>query len=49
VEGIRALAIDKDHHPKWAHAHVSDVDQNEWPLFFKSPWTPATHPLRHLS
>ena len=49
VEGIRALAIDKDHHPKWAHDHVSDVDPNEWPLFFKSPWTPATHPLRHLS
>jgi len=49
VEGIRALAIDKDHHPKWAHAQLSDVVQDEWPLFFESPWTPATHPLRHLN
>jgi enoyl-CoA hydratase len=49
VEGIRALAIDKDHHPKWAHAQLSDVVQDEWPLFFESPWTPDTHPLRHLN
>jgi len=49
VEGIRALAIDKDHHPNWAHAKLSDVVQAEWPLFFESPWTPLTHPLRHLN
>jgi len=49
VEGIRALAIDKDHHPKWAHANLSDVVQDEWPLFFESPWTPEVHPLRHLN
>jgi len=49
VEGIRALAIDKDHHPKWAHAQIADVAQDEWPLFFESPWTPETHPLRHLN
>jgi len=49
VEGIRALAIDKDHHPKWAHAQIADVVQDEWPLFFESPWTPETHPLRHLN
>jgi enoyl-CoA hydratase/carnithine racemase len=49
VEGIRALAIDKDHQPKWAHAQLSDVVQDEWPLFFESPWTPLTHPLRHLN
>ena len=49
VEGIRALAIDKDHHPKWAHAQLSDVVQDEWPIFFESPWTPLTHPLRHLN
>jgi len=48
VEGIRALAIDKDHHPQWAHANLSDVQQDEWPLFFQSPWTAETHPLRHL-
>lgn len=49
VEGIRALAIDKDHHPKWAHAQLSDVGQDEWPLFFESPWTTLTHPLRDLN
>jgi len=49
VEGIRALAIDKDHQPQWAHANLSDVQQDEWPLFFQSPWTAETHPLRHLS
>jgi enoyl-CoA hydratase len=49
VEGIRALAVDKDHQPKWAHAKLSEVDAAEWPMFFDSPWTPETHPLRHLS
>ena len=49
VEGIRALAIDKDHHPKWVHAQIADVAQAKWPLFFESPWTPETHPLRHLN
>ena len=49
VEGIRALAVDKDHQPKWAHAKLSEVSDLEWPAFFESPWTPETHPLRHLS
>ncbi len=49
VEGIRALAIDKDHQPKWAHGHLSEVADDEWPAFFVSPWTPETHPLRHLN
>jgi len=48
VEGIRALAVDKDHQPQWAHGQLSDVNAAEWPLFFASPWTPETHPLRHL-
>jgi enoyl-CoA hydratase/carnithine racemase len=49
VEGIRALAVDKDHQPKWAHGQLSDVNETEWPVFFESPWTAETHPLRHLS
>jgi enoyl-CoA hydratase/carnithine racemase len=49
VEGIRALAVDKDHQPKWAHGQLSEVTEAEWSLFFESPWTPETHPLRHLS
>ncbi len=49
VEGIRALAVDKDHQPKWSHANLEAVSAQEWPLFFQSPWTLETHPLRHLS
>jgi enoyl-CoA hydratase len=49
VEGIRALAVDKDHQPKWAHGHLSEVADAEWSAFFVSPWTPETHPLRDLS
>ena len=49
VEGIRALAVDKDHQPKWAHGQLSDVADTEWPAFFESPWSAETHPLRHLS
>lgn len=49
VEGIRAMAVDKDHQPKWGHAHLSEVSEAEWPLFFESPWTSETHPLRHLN
>ncbi len=48
VEGIRALAIDKDHQPQWSHAHLSNVTAEECALFFQSPWTAETHPLRHL-
>jgi enoyl-CoA hydratase len=49
VEGIRALVVDKDHQPKWAHGHLSEVTDAEWSAFFVSPWTPETHPLRDLS
>jgi len=49
VEGIRALAVDKDHQPQWAHGQLSDVNETEWPVFFESPWTAESHPLRHLS
>ena len=49
VEGIRALAVDKDHQPQWAHAQLSAVSASEWASFFESPWTASTHPLRHLS
>jgi enoyl-CoA hydratase/carnithine racemase len=49
VEGIRALAVDKDHQPQWAHGQLADVAPDEWPVFFESPWSPAAHPLRHLN
>ncbi len=49
VEGIRALAVDKDHSPKWKPARVEEVDASEVARFFVSPWPADHHPLRHLS
>ena len=48
VEGIRALAVDKDHAPKWQPARVEEVDTAEVARFFVSPWHSDNHPLRHL-
>lgn len=48
VEGIRALAVDKDHQPVWKPADVGSVDPAEVAQFFVSPWAPELHPLRHL-
>ena len=49
VEGIRALAVDKDHAPKWNPARIEDVNQEMVQPFFTSPWPAAAHPLRDLS
>jgi enoyl-CoA hydratase/carnithine racemase len=49
VEGIRALAVDKDQTPKWNPARIEDVTAEMVAPFFVSPWTPQTHPLRELS
>jgi hypothetical protein len=49
VEGIRALAIDKDHKPNWKPARIEDVDGAEVARFFETPWAPEQHPLRDLS
>ena len=48
VEGIRALAIDKDFEPQWMPIRIEDVTREMVAPFFKSPWTPETHPLRSL-
>jgi len=48
VEGIRALAIDKDYTPKWNPARIEDVKPAMTQAFFASPWTAETHPLRDL-
>ena len=48
VEGIRALAIDKDYKPKWKPARIEDVKPGMADEFFVSPWTAQTHPLRDL-
>jgi enoyl-CoA hydratase/carnithine racemase len=49
VEGIRALAVDKDHSPQWKPARVEDVDLPEAARFFVSPWPSDHHPLRDLA
>ncbi|HEX7687731.1 MAG TPA: enoyl-CoA hydratase/isomerase family protein [Burkholderiaceae bacterium] len=49
LEGIRALAVDKDHAPRWQPASIADVDAAEIAAFFESPWTPQAHPLHALA
>ncbi len=48
VEGIRALAIDKDHAPKWRPARLDEVERNKVLAFFDSPWRADEHPLAGL-
>lgn len=48
VEGIRALAVDKDQAPRWNPARIEDVTPGQVAPFFDSPWPAAQHPLRDL-
>jgi enoyl-CoA hydratase/carnithine racemase len=48
VEGIRALAVDKDHAPRWNPARIEDVTAQMVAPFFVSPWAVDAHPLRAL-
>ena len=48
VEGIRALAVDKDYAPKWNPARIEDVKPGMADAFFVSPWAAQLHPLRDL-
>jgi len=49
VEGIRALAIDKDHRPRWNPARIEDVTPDMVAAYFETPWPAHAHPLRHLA
>jgi enoyl-CoA hydratase/carnithine racemase len=49
VEGIRALAIDKERQPKWQPERIEDVTPEMVAAFFVSPWPEQAHPLRHLA
>lgn len=49
VEGIRALAIDKDHAPHWHPALIEEVTPAMVAPFFDSPWAEDAHPLRELA
>jgi enoyl-CoA hydratase/carnithine racemase len=48
VEGIRALAVDKDHAPRWQPADLAQVDPKAVEAFFEPPWPVHAHPLRDL-
>jgi enoyl-CoA hydratase len=48
VEGIRALAVNKDHAPQWNPQRIEDVTPDMVAPFFESPWPAWVHPLRHL-
>lgn len=49
VEGVRALAIDKDHNPRWNPARIEDITPEMVAPFFISPWPAWAHPLRTLA
>ena len=48
VEGIRALAVDKDHSPRWKPERIEEVSQDMVVPFFESPWPDHAHPLNDL-
>ena len=48
LEGIRALAVDKDQQPQWNPARIEDVDVAEVAQMFESPWPAVAHPLAAL-
>lgn len=49
VEGIRALAIDKDHQPRWSPSRIEEVTPQMVQAFFDPPWPAHAHPLRDLA
>jgi enoyl-CoA hydratase/carnithine racemase len=49
VEGIRALAIDKDYQPKWNPSRIDAVTPAMVEPFFVSPWAADQHPLKNLA
>ena len=49
VEGIRALAVDKDFAPRWQPTRLEGVTPAMVAPFFVSPWLAEDHPLRDLA
>ncbi len=49
LEGVRALAIDKDHAPQWHPAALDEVTPAMVDRFFDNAWPAYAHPLRDLA
>jgi len=49
VEGVRALAVDKDHAPRWNPPTVAEVTPERVEAFFEPVWPAWAHPLRELA
>ena len=48
IEGVRALAIDKDNSPRWNPPSLEQVTDEMVARFFEPAWPAWAHPLRHL-
>lgn len=48
LEGVRALAIDKDRAPRWSPPTLAGVDAGMVAQLFAPVWPPHAHPLRDL-
>lgn len=48
LEGVRALAVDKDNAPRWNPAVLDGVTPQMVARFFEPAWPPYAHPLRLL-
>lgn len=48
AEGIRALLIDKDQHPRWQPPTLAEITPEWTEGFFASPWKANEHPLADL-
>lgn len=47
-EGIRALAVDKDHSPRWQSESLEDVSREMVERCFSEVWPAHAHPLRFM-
>jgi len=48
VEGVRALLVDKDKHPRWRPVKLEQVSKNLVDSYFEPLWSDDAHPLKNL-
>lgn len=48
MEGIRAVILDKDNHPRWNPATLAALDPAAIAAFFAPRWNGESHPLQNL-